>query len=195
MIFLNQEKSGLEIVCQIAELEMWILCLKAEGFGKVCFLELLMRHGIGKSGFMSFGYHEVIYLGHDVVVVGINTCFDKVLPYKTGGHVVGVDEVDIVVAIIAEYIDNEFISGEVVYVWVHGAELMYCLYEACLATVVVGDTIANVADGAYGKKYIGLRVDAGYIIDAGAECSDNVGDGQHAFLEPLCRCSVVVGNG
>lgn len=104
-----------------------------------------MGFGIWKSGFVSFGGHKVVDLSHYIICTGGDTSLNEMLPNITSSHIVGVNKIDIVVAVIAEDIDNEFISREVMHMGMGGAQLVYCLYEPCLAAVVVGNAIAYVA--------------------------------------------------
>src|SRR5436190_12376863 len=144
-----------------------------------------MRHCIWLKSLMSSCDHNAFYLLHEFLSWLINKRLSKLHQHKLSGHIVGMDKVCIIKTVISQYIDDQFISGKIIQLFVFVNEMMNSLDQPRLAPVIIYYPIADMSYGTNSKNYIEAWIKLKQLFKRLIKVGNYFFDGHQMFVKPL----------
>src|SRR5882672_6067403 len=103
--------------------------------------KLLMRFCIRLKCFMPSRYNNLFYFLHNCLRRLINKMLRKFPENKFRSLVIGMNHIDIIKTIIAQYIDDQFIGRKIMNPFKFIGEMMNDFYQSCFTAIVFNDAI------------------------------------------------------
>src|SRR6476620_5561503 len=113
-----------------------------------------MRHCLRLKSLMFSCDHNAFYFVHESLGRLINKRFSKFFQDKLRCHIIGMDKVGIIKAVVSQYINDHFIGGKIVQLFVFVNEMMNSFDESCLAPIIIYYPIPDMPYWADGKNYV-----------------------------------------